>query len=84
MSWLNILDNLVGALQFVSEQVDSVSDLAMSHYNSFLSNTDPLDLDCLRWNHHVLSPINSVLCMVGRVLWLRFDVDQEVQAVSSQ
>jgi hypothetical protein len=32
----------------VSEQVDSVSDLAMSQNNSFLNNTDPLDLDCLR------------------------------------
>jgi hypothetical protein len=32
----------------VSEQVDPVSDLAMSHFNSFQSNTDPLDLDFLR------------------------------------
>ena len=40
---LNILDNLVGALQLVSEQVDLVSDLAMSHYNPSLSSTDPLE-----------------------------------------
>jgi hypothetical protein len=30
----------------VSEQVDSVSDLDMSHSNHFLSNIDPLDLNC--------------------------------------
>ena len=48
MSRLNILGILVGALKLVSEQVDPVSDLAVSQNNSFLSNADPLDLDCLR------------------------------------
>jgi hypothetical protein len=31
----------------------------------------------------VLSLISSVLCMVGRVLWLRTEVDSEAQAVRS-